>query len=126
MKSAVEIGIRETEGCAILDIMAENFTYPHTAVLKTYMDSLLTDGYRLFVFNCSQIDMIDSFGLATIISSLKMIREQGGQLALCNVNSLFADLVTLTHLNRVLEIWSSENQAAYYLSKQYNHLKLTK
>lgn len=116
--TAVEIEERELEGCIILDIQAEKFTYPQTSVVKTHVAGLLENGYRLFVLNCQGIRVADSFGLATIVSALKMVKEQNGSLVLCGVNDTFAQLVELTCLDKVLEIWPSEAQATYYLTSQ--------
>jgi anti-anti-sigma factor len=116
MDTVVEITHREVEGCAVLDIKAENFTYPQTVALKNYVGHLLEAGHKNFIYNCAGIGLVDSYGLATIISTLKMIKERGGALALYSLNDMFSRLVEVTHLDRALEIWPSEAQAIYYIS----------
>ncbi len=112
----VRITDRPGEGCTILDISAENFTYPQTASLKNYVAHLLEAGERNFVLNVSEVRIVDSYGLATIVSVLKNVKEHGGGIALCGLNDMFNHLVKVTHLDRVLEIWPSEAQAAYCLA----------
>ncbi len=116
MNTDVEITDRNVDGCVVLDIKAENFTYPQTVVLKSHVSRLIDVGNHYFVLNATAIKLIDSYGLATIISVFKMIKEAEGALALYGLNEMFTHLVKVTHLNNVLEIWSSEAQATYYLS----------
>lgn len=118
MSSVVEITDRNVDGCIVLDISATNFTYPQTAALKNYVAHLLADGHRYFVFNVTGVELVDSYGLATIISTLKTIQEHQGGLALYGLNEMFVRLVKVTHLDRVLEVWPSESQATYYLTTQ--------
>jgi len=116
MNETVEIKERAGDGCVILDIQADNFTYPYTSVLKTSIADYLEQNKRFFVLNVGDIKIIDSYGLATIVSCLKLIHDQHGGMALCGLNETFEKLVKLTHLDKVLEIWPSEAQATYYLS----------
>lgn len=111
--SEVQVSVRTVSQCAVLDIDAENFTYPHTGVLKNQVNHLLQEGRRQFVFNFERVRLVDSYGLASIIATLKLIREHHGALALCGLNDIFHHLVEVTHLERVLEIWPSEAQAVY-------------
>ncbi len=102
----------------VLDIQAENFTYPQTAVLKQHVARLLEAGHRAFVLNVAGVRLVDSYGLATIVSVFKMIRDNKGMIALYGLNDMFTYLVEVTHLDRVLEIWPSEAQATYFLNTQ--------
>lgn len=113
---SVNITLRPLEGCLVLDIEATQFTYPYTAVLKTEIQSLIEKGHRHFILNLASVQMVDSFGLATILSVLKVIREAKGNLALCGLNETVIRLVKITHLHNVLETWDSDTQAAYYLT----------
>lgn len=115
MDNTVEITHREVDGCLVLDIQAENFTYPQTATLKNYVAHLIQDGYKLFVLNVTGVRLVDSYGLATIISVLKMTQEAGGGIALYGLNDMFSYLVKVTQLDKVLETWPNEAQATYYL-----------
>lgn len=116
MNQSVEITSRSVEGCFVLKIDAPHFTYPYSSSLKTAIEELLTPETAYFVLDCSAIELIDSYGLASIVSALKVIRDHNGGLALFGLNSTFEKLVDLTHLNKVLEIWPSEGQAIVYLN----------
>jgi anti-sigma B factor antagonist len=116
VQNEVHIVERQVDGCVVLDIEAENFTYPQTATLKNRVAHLQEAGFRFFVLNMSQVKIIDSYGLATIVAVLKIIKEHHGGLAMFGLNDLGVHLVELTHLDRVLEVWPSEAQAIYCLT----------
>lgn len=113
---AVQIETRELDGCVILDITAENFTYPHTSVVKAKVAEFLELGKRFIVLNVNNVQIVDSYGLATIVASLKLIKDRSGAMAMYGLNGMFVHLVELTQLDKILEVWPSEGQATYYLS----------
>ncbi|MEZ4573675.1 MAG: STAS domain-containing protein [Vampirovibrionales bacterium] len=107
---AIRIEARPLEACIVLDLHGDQFTYPYTSSLKTHVETLIEQGHSKFVLNFSDIKMVDSFGLATILSAMKLARAAGGNLALCGVSEAVEKLVKLTHLERVLDIWPIESQ----------------
>jgi len=72
---------------------------------------LTTDGGRYFVLDMSGISYIDSAGLGLLLSIYATIRNQGGDLKLLNVGSRVQELLKITQLNQVFEIYDDENQA---------------
>lgn len=116
MSYPIEISVRTVESCIVLDVDAQHFTYPDSGKFKNEVVHLLEKGHQWFVINCVAINIVDSYGLATILAAYKAIQEKGGNLALYGLNGMFEKLVKVTHLDKVLEIWPSEAQAVYYLS----------
>lgn len=116
MSQVVDVTDRKVDGCMVLDVQAENFTYPQTSSLKNHVAHLLEAGERYFVIQLTGVRIIDSYGLATIISTIKMVKERGGDVTLCGLNDTFNHLLKVTHLDKILEVWPSEAQAVYYLS----------
>ncbi len=107
----MEIGTRDVDGCAVLDISDDNFGYPKTMVLKNHVARLAQEGQRHFVLNLTNVNMLDSFGIAAMVSILKLAKEQGGNLTLYGANEKVMRLMELTHMHRVLDIWETEGQA---------------
>lgn len=119
----LQISPRMTEdGVVILDVVAAQFTYPQTALLKNQVSQLIQQGYRVFLVNCSGIEMVDSTGLASIVSTYKLATEVGGGLILFGANPLFEKLMKLTHLHHVLDVWSSEAQALYDAKERFGKI----
>jgi anti-sigma B factor antagonist len=115
-EEVIQVQSRESEGCMILDIKADNFTYPHTSAVKEEISEYLALGKKYFVLNVNDVKFIDSYGLATIVAALKLIKDHNGALALYGLNTMFEKLLKVTHLDKILEVWPNESQATYYLS----------
>ena len=112
----MELQNRFLSGCAIVDVADDRLGYPKTVVLKSHVLHLLEEGHRHIVLNLEKLDMLDSFGLAVLISLLKMCRERAGSLALCGLNDSVNRLIEITRMERVLAIYPSEGQAIQHLS----------
>lgn len=107
----MELSNRFLPECVVVDIADDKFGYPKTLVLKSHIAKLLEEGHRHLVLNLGQVDMLDSFGIAVLISLLKLCKECQGNLTLYGLNEQVSRLMELTHMDRVLDIWESEGQA---------------
>ena len=107
----MEISDRVVNGCVIIDIQDDKFGYPKTMVLKNHVIHLLGRGHHHLVMNLSGVEALDSFGIAVLISILKLCRENNGNLTLFGLNEQVTRLMELTHMDRVLDIWETEGQA---------------
>lgn len=107
----LEISHREKDGCVIIDITDDHFGYPKTMVLKNHVMYLLNAGHAHLVLNLSGVVMLDSFGIAAVVSILKYCKEKDGNLTLYGLNDQVNRLMEMTHMDRVLDIWETEGQA---------------
>jgi anti-anti-sigma factor len=107
----MELQNRLVDDCVIIDMAEERFEYPKTLVLKNHVLHLLQQGHKFLVLNLSNVGMLDSFGIAVIVSILKQCKEINGNVTLFGLNDQAMRLIELTHMDRVLDIWQSEAQA---------------
>lgn len=107
----MELANRFLPDCVVVDIVDDRFGYPKTLVLKNHVAKLLMEGHRHVVLNLTQVDMLDSFGIAVLVSLLKVCKELKGTLTLYGLNGQISQLIEITHMDRVLDIWESEAQA---------------
>lgn len=82
---------------------------------KQKMNEWIDSGNRRIVLNLSEVDFIDSSGLGAIISGFKKIGNNGN-LVICVVKESVMSLFRLTRMNRVFDIYASENEALEALS----------
>ena len=108
---SLEISHRQQDGCVVIDITDDHFGYPKTMVLKNHVTRLINTGHPFLVLNLGGVKMLDSFGIAAIISLLKYCKEAGGNLTLYGLNEQVERLMEITHMDRVLDIWQTEGQA---------------
>lgn len=68
---------RLVDGCAVVEIKEDRFEYPKTQVLKNYVLRLLEEGVQHVTLNLTNVQMLDSFGIAVFISILKACKRMG-------------------------------------------------
>lgn len=63
------------------------------------------------VFDLGELDFVDSSGLGALLSSLRQLNGQGGDLKLCNLTKGVRALVELVRMHRVFDIFNSREEA---------------
>jgi anti-sigma B factor antagonist len=86
--------------------------------LRELAKRLTSDGGRQFVLDMSDISNVDSAGLGLLLSIYATIRNQGGDLKLLNVGDRIKDLLRVTNLADVFDIYDDEDHAIKGRSRQ--------
>jgi anti-sigma B factor antagonist len=72
---------------------------------------LLTAGRKKILLNLGGIAALDSSGIGVLVSGFATVTNQGGQLKLLNVTNRVKDLLLLTKLYTVFEVYDDESAA---------------
>jgi anti-sigma B factor antagonist len=88
-----------------------------TNALRETVKSLLATGQKKIVLNMDNVTYIDSSGLGTLVASHTSARTQGASLKLSNLGSKFREILQLTKLLTVFEVYDSEAAAISSFSK---------
>lgn len=86
-------------------------------LFKGLVIDIINRGNFLIVLDLSEVDFIDSSGLGAIVSIFKTIGNRG-DLALCNAQGAVMSLFKLTRMNKVFQIFTSEDEAVSFLAKK--------
>ena len=81
-----------------------------TSQLRDTIKNLLTDHKRI-VFNLSGTNYIDSGGLGTLVSLYTSARNADASLKLANLTQRVGDLLQVTKLLTVFDVYESEQAA---------------
>lgn len=79
-------------------------------VFRAEIGPLLTNRKKV-VFDLGELDFVDSSGLGALLSSLRQLNGQGGDLKLCNLTKPVRALIELVRMNRVFDIFNSREEA---------------
>ncbi len=82
---------------------------------KERMIELIASGNTIIVLDLSKVEFIDSSGLGAIVSSLKRMGGRG-ELVVCGLRETTMTLFKLTRMDRVFQVFDSEQQAVSALS----------
>lgn len=82
------------------------------AEVKADLTAALSSEGAKMILNLSNISFIDSTGIGTLISALKTARQNGGTFQLCCIKAEVLSLLKLMKLDKVFDIFDSEEQIA--------------
>ncbi|MCT4587858.1 MAG: STAS domain-containing protein [Carboxylicivirga sp.] len=105
--------VKEHDG-VMFGVLAETDRLTATVApeLKAELTSALSNNGVKMVLNLSNINFIDSTGIGTLISALKTARQHDGSFQLCSIKTDVLSLLKLMKLDKVFDIFESEEQIA--------------
>ena len=63
------------------------------------------------ILNLSKVSMMDSSGLGVLVSSYTSVQKKGGRLALAGLGKGLQNLIAITKLTRVFDVYENEDEA---------------
>jgi len=79
--------------------------------LKDKMEAIVNEGKNRLVMDFSDVSYLNSMGLGVIGGTLKRVKKENGDLKLLNLSPAVRELLELTRLTKVFEIFDSEESA---------------
>jgi anti-sigma B factor antagonist len=102
---------RRLDDVVILDLSGRITMGEGAVILRDQIQKLLAAGDRKFLLNLADVDYIDSTGLGELVTSFTTVRNNEGQLKLLNLTRRVQDLLQITKLLTVFEVFNSETEA---------------
>jgi anti-sigma B factor antagonist len=89
---------------------------PEATALRAIVTDLSAVGTRNLVLNMAGADYIDSTGLGALVMCVTSLRKSGGNVKLLHLNRRNIELLVMTKLATVFEIFTDEQDAvnSYY------------
>ncbi len=106
-----EILKREREGIVILDLKGRLVVGDGASQLREEILALAAAGSNRVVLNLAAVDFIDSTGLGAMVICFTTLKKSGGALKLCNLAEREIELLVLTKLTSVFELFDDEQHA---------------
>jgi anti-sigma B factor antagonist len=81
---------------------------------STFRDTireLVSKGEKKLLLNLAEVSYIDSSGIGELVSAYTTVTNQGGQLKLLNLTKRIQDLLQITKLYTVFEVFDNEAEA---------------
>jgi anti-sigma B factor antagonist len=108
---ALEITEREREGVHIVDLEGRITVGPEVGAIREKVQELAAQGIQRLILNLAEIEYIDSTGLGGLVICYTTMKKAGGTLKLLNLNRRNIELLLLTKLTTVLELFDDEQDA---------------
>jgi len=106
-----DIQKREREGVVILDLKGRLVVGEAASRLRDDILALASAGQTRVILNLCAVDFIDSTGLGAMVICFTTLKKAGGALKLCNLAEREIELLVLTKLTSVFELFDDEQHA---------------
>ena len=107
----LNISERQVGDITILDMDGRITIGEGSVALRTAIRRLLEEGKKKILLNLAKVGYIDSSGIGELVSSYTAINKESGQLKLLNLTQKLQDLLTITKLLTVFDVYESEEEA---------------
>ena len=107
----LNISERQAGDIAVLDMSGRITIGEGSVALRTTVRRLLEEGKKKVLLNLAGVGYIDSSGIGELVSSYTTIEKDGGQLKLLNLTQKLQDLLTITKLLTVFDVYETESDA---------------
>lgn len=103
-------GVRRQGRAVVLELGGEIDMKSFTK-LKDKFKELYRDKPQVLVVNMTQVDFMDSSGLATLVGALKWCRQNGSELKLVGLNQHVRSVFEICRLESIFQIYNTEAEA---------------
>ncbi|GAC1622657.1 MAG: hypothetical protein PVS2B2_08260 [Candidatus Acidiferrum sp.] len=108
---ALKMTNREVDGVAVVALDGRIILGEESNALREKVKSLIAEGKKKIVLNMENITFIDSAGLGTLVAAHHSAKTQGASLRLCHLGNKFQEVLQITKLLTVFEVYKTEAEA---------------
>ena len=108
---ALTIATRELDGVTILDLSGRITLGEGAVQLREAIRELISKGVKNILVGLGEVNYIDSSGLGELVSSFTTAKNQGADLKLLNLTKKVQDVLQVTKLYTVFDIFDDEASA---------------
>jgi len=114
---ALKMTDRMVDGVAVESMDGRIVLGEESTALREKVKTLLGSGKKKIVLDMANVSYIDSSGLGALVASHTSARAQGATLKLCNLGTKFQEILQVTKLVTVFEVYPSEAAAIASFAK---------
>src|SRR5437016_1010576 len=108
---SLNVKTRKVDTITVVDMSRRLTIGEPVLLLRETLRVQVNDGIRLFVLNLGDVSYIDSSGLGELVSAYTTVRNKGGDVKLLNLTAKAKDLLQMTKLLTVFDVYEDENKA---------------
>jgi anti-sigma B factor antagonist len=113
----MELTEREVGDVTVLNLKGRLVFEEGDTPLRVTIDDLVAHGRTKLVIDLQGVTYMDSAGLGMLVAKYVSVHKRGGDVKLLHPTSRCMELLRITHLREVFELYDSENDAVKSFSK---------
>ena len=102
---------REVDGVSVLDLSGKITLGEGSVTLRDAVRDELAKGHKKILLNLADVNYIDSSGIGELVSAFTTAKNQGGELKLLSLTKKVKDLLQITKLYTVFDVYDDEASA---------------
>jgi len=107
----LNVSERQAGDITILDMNGKVTIGEGSVALRSAIRRLLGEGKKKILLNLGNVGYVDSSGIGELVSSFTAVNKEGGSLKLLNLTQKIQDLLAITKLLTVFDVFDSEADA---------------
>lgn len=108
---SVKLTTRKVGDVTVIDAVGRITLGEGSSSFRDTIRDLASGGDKKLLLNLAEVTYIDSSGIGELVSAFTTVTNQGGQLKLLNLTKRIQDLLQITKLYTVFEVFDSETPA---------------
>lgn len=108
---SAKLSSRQVGDVVVIDVSGRITLGEGSSNLREGIRELLAKGNRKILLNLGEVSYIDSSGIGELVSAFTSSANQSGQLKLLNLTKRVRDLLQITKLYTVFEVFDDEAKA---------------
>lgn len=108
---SIQVTNRQVGDVVVVDVAGRITLGEGSSKLRENIRSLVAKGHKKVLLNLGDVSYIDSSGIGELVSAFTTITNQGGVLKLLNLTKRVKDLLQITKLYTVFEVFDDEAEA---------------
>ena len=122
----MDIHRREREGITILDLKGKLVVGESCTQLREAINEQVTQGNKQLILDLGSVDYIDSTGLGSMVICYTTLQKTGGTMKLNNLNRRNLELMLLTKLSTIFQIFNEEQEAvnSFFPEREIKHFDI--
>jgi anti-sigma B factor antagonist len=108
---ALFLTLREDGQVTIVDLSGRISLGEGSALLRKTIRDLLDSGQGKILLNLGDVNYIDSSGIGELVSAFTAVRNRNGEMKLLNLTKKVHDLLQITKLFTVFDVYNDESSA---------------
>ena len=109
--------LRQVDGIVVIDMSGRITLGEGCTQLRELVREQLGKGTKHLLLNLADITYIDSSGIGELVSGFTTVSNQGGKLKLLNLTKKVHDLLQITKLYTVFDVYDDEAKAITSFAK---------
>ncbi|MEP6697040.1 MAG: STAS domain-containing protein [Pseudonocardiales bacterium] len=111
MQSTCDVTVRQMPGAVVLDLSGELNSSASGVLLPAYDEAVQGGDARTVLIDFSDVDYINSTGIALVVGVLAKARAEGRTVVACGLSDHYREIFSITRLSDFMQMFPDVDSA---------------